>query len=180
MSDQAWLFLWTVVIGLGCGLFYDIIRIFRRLTRHGALLAVLEDLMYWIFVATVVFYIFLNRNYGEIRGFCLLGLGIGMALYFSLLSRYVLKTVMTATGYIQKALTAVRKAVEYPCRLFIGFLIKTLAKPKAFIKKKLLDFTVYIKKVLQKLLYCVKLKIRSVIEKLVILHKKVFTHAKRV
>ncbi len=84
---------------------YDILRIFRRLVRHGTVWISLEDLCYWIITAFVIFAMLYQKNDGLIRGFSIGGIAAGMLLYNQLISRYTVK-------YIARALKKVIRFVE--------------------------------------------------------------------
>lgn len=60
---------------------YDVLRIFRGIIPHGSFLVNLEDLVYWIYVAVVVFVELYDKNDGRLRGYVFGGLLAGMILY---------------------------------------------------------------------------------------------------
>lgn len=60
---------------------YDVLRIFRGIIPHGPFLTNLEDLVYWIYVAVVVFVELYDKNDGRLRGYVFGGLLAGMILY---------------------------------------------------------------------------------------------------
>ena len=61
----------SFALGILLVLIYDCLRIFRRLVRHGTMWISLEDLLYWIFTAFVIFAMLYQKNDGLIRGSCL-------------------------------------------------------------------------------------------------------------
>ena len=69
------------LLGIALAASYDILRIFRGLVPHGVLLINLEDLLYWIYVAVVVFVKLYEKNDGRLRGYVFGALVAGMLLY---------------------------------------------------------------------------------------------------
>ncbi len=75
--------LWLVSIAAGvCMAFaYDILRLLRRLVRHGRFAVDVEDLLYWIVCFFASFTILYYANNGVIRFVAVLGAALGMLFY---------------------------------------------------------------------------------------------------
>ena len=91
--------------------------IFRRLVRHGTMWISLEDLLYWIFTAFVIFAMLYQKNDGLIRGFSIGGIVFGMVLYNQYISRYTVK-------YIARILKKVIRLVQKICRFVLTPFLK--------------------------------------------------------
>ena len=78
--------LYSLLLGVAVTIFYDILRIFRRVIKHRDALVSIEDFFYWIVVAISVFYVMHTENNGTLRWFAILGAAIGMSIYKKLLS----------------------------------------------------------------------------------------------
>jgi spore cortex biosynthesis protein YabQ len=136
MPGQAWLFLATVGVGAAVGVFYDLFRVFRRTVPHKRWVVQLEDLFFWLVVTVLVFYYMLHKNYGEIRFFALLGMGLGVVLYFATVSRLILKVCVSVVEYIKKVITAVVRILLLPIRLLLVWLVPPIKKAGKFIRKR--------------------------------------------
>jgi spore cortex biosynthesis protein YabQ len=133
MPGQAWLFLSTVCVGATVGLFYDIFRIFRKTAAHPAFVVHLEDFVFWLAVTGMVFYFMLSRTYGEIRLFTLLGAGTGAALYFSVISPWVLRIMVPVVIFIKRVIASAFRIILLP----FSFLFNLLRPPAAaFFQKR--------------------------------------------
>ncbi|WP_217596988.1 spore cortex biosynthesis protein YabQ [Cohnella sp. GbtcB17] len=89
-----------ILCGLGMGTVFDIYRAAAvRLHFRRWLLPVI-DLLYWVAATLIVFRILLGINYGEVRLYVFLGIGIGVCAYFGLFSSHVLR----AAGWIFETL----------------------------------------------------------------------------
>ena len=63
IRDNYFLF-YSLVMGISVTVLYDLLRIFRRVVKHGDALISLEDLIYWVVVAISVFYMMHEENNG--------------------------------------------------------------------------------------------------------------------
>lgn len=88
---------------------YDLFRIFRRLVRHPALAVSIEDLLYWIAVALIIFGMIFRENGGALRGYAFAGILAGTwleclvesffkKLYTKLLKKLGKRRKMTKSG----------------------------------------------------------------------------------
>jgi len=133
MPAQAWLFLSTILVGACIGLFFDVLRIFRKTVPHSNIAVQIEDLLFWLTVTIAVFYFMLLRNFGEIRLFSIIGIALGLALYFAILSQWVLKVSVGVINYIKKVILSALMIIFTPFRLFFGWLIRPII---SFLKRR--------------------------------------------
>lgn len=75
--------LWIVSIATGvCMAFaYDLLRLFRRIVRHGRFAVDVEDLLYWTLCFFASFIILYYGNNGVIRFVAVFGAALGMLIY---------------------------------------------------------------------------------------------------
>ena len=137
MTGQAWLFLSTVIVGAAIGLFYDAFRIFRKTARHSGLAVQLEDLFFWVAATGLTFYYMLHRNYGEIRFFTLIGMAIGLVLYFATISRFVLVVFVTVINYLKRVVTTILRIFLMPVRIIAAWLAPPLGKACGAARKQM-------------------------------------------
>lgn len=69
------------LVGVFLAACYDVLRILRGLIPHNKFFINLEDLIYWIYVAVVVFVELYDKNDGRLRGYVFGGLLAGMVIY---------------------------------------------------------------------------------------------------
>lgn len=90
LSDQAFAFLWAVVLGGGLGGVYDIFRVVRILRgRDRPILVFLEDLLFALIAALATASCFTWTNFGQVRLFLLVGEGLGFALWHYTLGVFI-------------------------------------------------------------------------------------------
>lgn len=118
------LFLEAVFSGMVLVAVYDIIRIFRRIKKHGVIWVSIEDFIYWIFCGIVLFGIVLKENGGIFRCFFVIGVILGALLFYFGISRYLVEIV---AKIINKILDIVKKGLKIiysPIRKMVIFLAK--------------------------------------------------------
>lgn len=84
---------WLVSIAAGTAMafVYDLLRLFRRLVRHGRLWVDAEDLLFWAACFFASFTLLYYGNNGVIRFAAVFGAGIGMLFYELTLGRIFVK-----------------------------------------------------------------------------------------
>lgn len=134
IAGEGSLLLVSLLFGFILMLAYDIVRIFRRIIRHGTIFMAVEDILYWLFCAIGIFAMLYQENDGLLRWFVLGGVAIGMLFenYFvspPLVSLFV-KIIQAWLKMIKKFLGIFGK----PLKKFYLFLRKELKKIKKAIK----------------------------------------------
>ncbi len=125
---------------------YDMLRVFRRLMKHGTVWIALEDIIYWFISAFLIFAMLYRKNDGLIRGFAIGGILTGMLFYNHFVSPRVVKGVV----WIVKKLIWL---FSFPLRL----LRKILRRPAAFLGRKGMRGAKKVKKLLKKIHKAVKI-----------------------
>lgn len=133
ISNQAYVFLNCILGGAIIAFIYDVFRVRRRTIKSGNLIVYLEDFVYWIIVALVLFAVVYRSNEGEIRGYLILGMIIGIILYILLLSRVVMRFFLFLVRILYRLLTAILIIILFPFKV----IIKTLKIPAGFLCKML-------------------------------------------
>ncbi len=127
--EQVYIFFYAVLAGVILAFLYDILRIKRRAIKTNVLILSIEDIIYWLLSAIIVFLTVYNSNDGQMRGFIFLGNILGVTLYLSVFSRLVIASSMMIINFIKKVLLFIWKVVTYPFRL----IFKILSVPLRFI-----------------------------------------------
>ncbi len=124
LINQAGAFAITVAAGAAAAFFYDYYRVCRRVFRLKRLGTFVGDAMFWLFTTALVFLMLLRSNWGELRLYVFIGLGLGSLIYFRLFG----KAVRRAIGikfyllyklwlYFVKSLTFLFAVVFFPFRI---------------------------------------------------------------
>ncbi len=81
----------SFLMGIFITFVYDLLRIFRRVVRHGSFLVSLEDLGFWIYCGTEVFLLMYRESNGSMRWFSVIGAMTGIFAYKKLVSPPLVK-----------------------------------------------------------------------------------------
>ena len=137
VTEQVLVFLWMTAAGVCASAVYDMFRILRKLFRMPDWAVFICDAVFWIACTVITFTGVMYSNHGELRWFVFAGLAIGGAVYFSLLSCIITKTILFMLKIIVRILMFFRKILLLTGKLF--------SKPKRFIKTKAGRFKKYLK-----------------------------------
>ena len=129
--NQAFCLLGAILVGLALGLLYDLIRPFRL--RSSTLIGSIWDLFYWFLVTLVVFFCAPILGRGYVRIFLLLANGLGIFLYFKILSG----PIRFLSMLLDRVLTRIAHLILWPFRRIETFLSAQMVKISILVKKTL-------------------------------------------
>lgn len=130
---QGGLFLGTIIAGFILAFFYDMFRVARRIIPHAPMAVHIEDMLYWLVVAAVMFGFMLKANSGDVRMFSIVGTFIGMVLYALLLSSIFMKFSMEIYGFLRKIAIFLLTILLAPFKM----IVRILSFPARWLKGKL-------------------------------------------
>ncbi len=126
LADQITVFAWTLAIGMLAGLCYEIYRAVSdtlRLRRVGTFTA---DLIFWLFLTALAFFLLVKANYGQLRLYVFIGLLLGAFLFVRFLGDIaytVVRWFFRLAGRMLRLVTLLLyylwKAVSFPFRIII-------------------------------------------------------------
>jgi spore cortex biosynthesis protein YabQ len=119
VSTQAYIFLCSVASGMVIALIYDLFRISRKAVRTANLLIYVEDLLYWLIVAIVMFTMVYYSNEGELRSYIFIGAILGTILYVLLFSRIIINSSMLIINVVRKIVKLILLVLLFPFRIMI-------------------------------------------------------------
>ncbi len=125
ITNQAFIFLSSVVAGLIVGFVFDIFRILRKVIKTSNIITYLEDILFWILVAIIIFTLVFVTNNGELRWYEFLGVALGVIFYQLVFSMYIIKISVKVIEIIKKIIISTLRILLFP---FV-FLYKQLRKP---------------------------------------------------
>ena len=91
ISNEAFVFLLSVPIGVIIAIVYDFFRMMRIMVPSGTFVTALQDILFWIITAVIsVLFCFVFAS-GRVRGFIFVGAILGAIIYFCTVSVYIHK-----------------------------------------------------------------------------------------
>lgn len=128
VSNQIFVFLSCVLLGMILGLLFDVFRIVRRTTPAGTVATATEDMLFWLLAALLVFLALLFLNDGQSRIFEWLGIAIGGMLYLSVFSRLVIAASMHVIHALKTVFRWILFLLLFPVRLLFRILKKPMIR----------------------------------------------------
>jgi len=122
VSSQAYIFLCSVIGGVVIALLYDIFRILRKAVKTGSLITYIEDLLFWILVAVIMFAMVYYSNEGELRSYIFLGTLLGVILYALLLSKAIMNSSLFIIRIVKGVFRFLWMVLSFPFKVVIRFL----------------------------------------------------------
>lgn len=123
-------FLSFVYGGLIAGIVYDIYRTIRCLSKPNKFISYLGDFIFWTIITSIFFYVLIKINWGEIRGYIILGFFIGVFIYTKWFSKFVYPICTKVGMVINKIINMILFIIMYPFKLVKKKSSSTLKKIK--------------------------------------------------
>ncbi len=133
VNDQLNYFLTAIAGGFFIGIMFDIYRIIRGFDTPGKLITIISDLLFWVLTGILIFLFFLYTNNAYLRYSTFVGLGLGLYIYFAVISRLFLNILKWIVYYIIKLFRVLFILIIYPIKLIRYFLKLVLYKGKSAI-----------------------------------------------
>ena len=122
------LFLISILAGMILFGVYDIGKAFREAIHHKNSWVAFEDLLYWVFAALFLFYIFFAFNEGVLRNYVILGSVAGILIYSLLFRNLFFKPFLWLFQIIGKFLHNFFGLFHYVKKFFVKVCILPLKK----------------------------------------------------
>lgn len=127
LTLQVYAFCVTMLIGFLLGIFFDMYRVLRGVIRPRRIITHLGDLLFWFVSTGFIFLLLLFGNWGEIRLYVFIGIGLGALVYLHWCSRITVKLLF----FILKILSYVLDIII----TFLQYLVIILLFPLRILKK---------------------------------------------
>lgn len=124
--DQVYIFLWTILTGVGMGLIFDFFRLLRRSKTTRDIWVYVQDIIFWIVIAISIIVSTFLINDGELRAYMLIGYILGALFYMLLFSKIIMKVF-----------TFIFDTIENIFKSIFKFIVKIFGKIK--FKKKIVE-----------------------------------------
>lgn len=118
---EIWFLTHSLLLGIGIIILYDCLRILRNVISHMGVIITLEDILYWIVCAFLIFRMLYNENDGIPRWFSVGGIILGM-----LICQYTISELL-----VRCLSLLINKVIEYFVKVF-----RILTKPFVLVGKK--------------------------------------------
>lgn len=121
LGTQLYAFGIVLLAGITLGLFFDLFRVIRGLLRPGFLSTPLLDLLFWALITPILVLYLVLANWGELRGYVVIGLALGLFFYRLLLSGMVISLLLWLVevlgGFLSFSIGFILWLVSFPLLL---------------------------------------------------------------
>ncbi|GAA0745258.1 spore cortex biosynthesis protein YabQ [Clostridium oceanicum] len=119
ISKQLGLLFFSLLSGLIIGSFFDIYRIIRGNQNLKKFIKIIEDILFWVLSAIVVFIFLLYNDCAFIGMYIYLWIFVALYLYLILLSRYNIKILKHIMFFLGKFFRILKNIILYPFKFII-------------------------------------------------------------
>lgn len=124
MDRQITLFIFSLINGMAVGVLYDFYRVIRGFEEPGKIITAIQDMLFWVLTGILIFILMMYTNYAYMSFNVFLYNGLGLLLYFRLISRHA---ILVCDRVIELMVTVIRIVFNwlfYPLRIIFHKLRK--------------------------------------------------------
>lgn len=119
MLMQVKLVIFSFFAGIFTGILFDLYRLMRGIKTPNKYITFVEDILFWIFTAIIIFTFLLYTNYAFIQVYVYVCIGLGLFFYLKLISPYFINGFNVIIKSIGKFARVSTNLILYPIKLII-------------------------------------------------------------
>ena len=131
ISTQTTLFLYSLALGFGLGVIYDIFRTLRMFVPRIRWVVITADVLYFTLCGVISFFFVLVTDEGKLRIYTVLGIMLGWCIWYFSFGLLAMKISTAVVKGIKLFFAAIFKPVKFICRKIMRLARKT----RSFFKK---------------------------------------------
>ena len=86
--------------GICIGLLFDFFRIQREVLKTCDFITYIQDILFWIVSGLIIIFVIMKYTNGEIRIYMVLGIILGILIYFLIISKYIMKIFVCILSFL--------------------------------------------------------------------------------
>ena len=86
--------------GICIGLLFDFFRIQRKVLKTCDFITYIQDILFWIVSGLIIIFVIMKYTNGEIRIYRVLGIILGILIYFLIISKYIMKIFVCILSFL--------------------------------------------------------------------------------
>lgn len=137
IAEQTQVFIIFVIVGIIISFLFDIFRILRKVYKFSNMLIYMQDILFWLLTGIIILQAIFKFNSGDIRIFLFLGIFVGVFIYISLFSIYVIKIGSFILKLINRLIRKLINVFKVPICKILNFMIKYYRNLRKNVLKKL-------------------------------------------
>lgn len=137
IAEQTQIFIIFVIVGIIISFLFDIFRIFRKVYKFSNMLIYMQDILFWLLTGIIILQAIFKFNSGDIRIFLFLGIFVGVFIYISLFSIYVIKIGSFILKLINTLIRKLINVFKVPICKILNLMVKYYRNLRKNVLKKL-------------------------------------------
>ena len=106
-SNQIILLLIFVITGTIIGILFDFFRIQRKIIKHFDFITYIQDILFWLLSGLIIIFSIMKFTNGELRSYMIFGIIVGVIIYFSIFSKFIMKISIIIIQFFIKILSII-------------------------------------------------------------------------
>ena len=86
--------------GICIGLLFDFFRIQRKVLKTCDFITYIQDILFWIVSGLIIIFVIMKYTNGVIRIYMVLGIILGILIYFLIISKYIMKIFVCILSFL--------------------------------------------------------------------------------
>ncbi|KZL93124.1 spore cortex biosynthesis protein YabQ [Clostridium magnum] len=119
ISQQFWLVVFSITAGIITGVLFDSYRLIRGFSNVNKVIVFIEDTLFWVFTAIVVFAFLVYENYAYIGMYVYMCIAIGVYLYIRVFSKFYISSQYKILKFLGKIARVAKNWILYPFQFII-------------------------------------------------------------
>jgi len=133
LAEQTTIFLQAILLGFAYGILYDAFRITRIAVPTARWVVFAQDVLFFFICALGAFFFLMRTMDGQVRFFVLLGVILGMVIYFYSLSILIMGISAAIIRVVKVVLRSIYKWVLLPIWRIIYSFVVFIMRPVRFL-----------------------------------------------
>ncbi|WP_368489140.1 spore cortex biosynthesis protein YabQ [Clostridium sp. BJN0013] len=124
IEDQIRLIIFSIMAGIITGILFDFYRLIRGYSNLSRIIMFIEDTLFWIFTAIVVFVFLLYTNYAYMGIYAYILLAVGIYIYMKFFSNVFIKFHKRLFKVLGRTFRIIINILWYPFQYIIYNIIR--------------------------------------------------------
>ncbi|MBQ3408163.1 MAG: spore cortex biosynthesis protein YabQ [Clostridia bacterium] len=104
------------IAGFEIGILFDIFRAQRKAIKTSDIITYIQDILFWFVTGIIVIHTIAKYTNGEVRSYMVIGLFLGVILYFTFITKFALKILFKLICCLKKIVNI----ILYPVKKIIN------------------------------------------------------------
>ncbi|MFL0195149.1 spore cortex biosynthesis protein YabQ [Clostridium sp. WILCCON 0269] len=119
IGEQIRLIIFSIMAGIITGILFDFYRLIRGFSNLSKIIIFIEDTLFWIFAAIIVFVFLLYTNYAYMGMYAYVLLAVGIYIYMKFFSNVFVKFHQKLFKVLGRAFRIIINILAYPFQYVI-------------------------------------------------------------